>query len=1513
MPPKVQYEKLSLHDQILLRPDTYVGSMRNAATSEPVYTFVGSSFADGKIQKETIMFPDGLLRIFIEAVSNSIDNVWRSMEEKIIPKFIKINIDEKTGKVTVWNDGKNIPTGNHPTENIPIPELIFGNLLTSSNYNDSEERRTSGKNGLGIKACSIFSEFFEVEIYNAQEKVIYTQEWRDNMKTKGDPVIKTKGFPKTLEEGKNGYTKVSFIPDFKRFGLKGFEFGILSQMKKTVLDCALTVSFNRVQTYFNDTLVPIRTLEDYIRYYIVVKKQDSNAPSAITSPQQSDSEESDGDESDEEEKVDKLSTLKVKRTEEEVMTFTTGDSKVYLCAADEWTHISFVNGIFTKDGGCHVDAWSEAIFRPVLTKINGSKKKDKLDIRDIKKHFFLFVFCSLDKPTFDSQSKTKLNGPDVKPDVKDAQLRKILKWGFVKKIEDSLKLKEMLTLKKTTERKKGQSSRIEKLDDAKYAGKKPEQCYLLAAEGASAKTYIIQGMKYGIQGKKGRDFIGVMELKGKILNTRNASSSQIGKNKEVIGLIQALGLQYDVDYTKVENRKKLRYHHFVAATDSDSVSEDTPLLLKNKNGEIEIKRIDSIANEQNWTTNVNSGKEYNTAEYEVWTEQGWTKIKHVMRHLVTKKMYRVNTHTGIVDVTEDHSLIRENGEEVAPKELKVDDYLLHSYPEREILQSSAVIGDLPYSFSDECTIVETDKLEAAHIFFVAKYLGYHVTLDACDTERIFIRISTKKEDTVCNTRVKKIVELEHKEQYVYDLETENHHFQAGVGQLIVHNTDGFHITGLLYNFFHSLFPTVLQIPGFFSFMRVPIVKINYRNKELSFFYQEQARKYIEEHKIKNDHIRYFKGLGTANNKDIEHDFGRRIVQLNPDENADKMIVNVFDKDQTEFRKRWLTSHTTREVFPDIKDYAIEHETVTDFLNLELINFSVDDCKRSIPALLDGMKESYRKILYAAFKRNLKHNGKSLKVAQFAGYVAENTNYHHGEMNLFDTIIGMAQRFVGSNNIPLLVNDGQHGCLDPETEILMWDGSKKKAKDIVVGDKLVGDDGTDRTVQQLTSGVDDMYQITTLGTDRNTYTVNSQHILTLYDAIKSEVIDIKLVDYISLPKYEQEYMYSIKKDTHLRFEVNYIGKGPYNGWSLDKNQRFVLGNFIVTHNSRLLNGADAANGRYIFTKLEEITRLLFRPEDDDYLVNNIDDGDVIEKEYYCPVLPMVLINPTYGGIGTGWSCNIPGYHPKQCIEWIDAWLSAKEGKTVDFPTLTPFYRGFKGTIKVEGSTITTFGVLAKLKNGNYRITEIPIGRRMMSIEKYKEKLLDLKDEGIIKDIVSDDHTDEIVDFTVSSDKQLDHKMLYLIDTISTNNMVCFNSSGKLRKYANTDSILDEYCEVRYKLYHTRKEGEIRKMEDHIQMLESKIGFIGDVVTKKIDLQKLSDEELHAHLVKQKVRMIDDSYEYLLSMQVRSMTKTKMEHLREQLEKEKAILEEYRKISPADMWRNECKEIEKHITF
>jgi DNA topoisomerase-2 len=1123
MSTKVIYQKLALRDQILLRPDTYIGNVKTSLTTDPVWINGIQNF-----EYRQARINDGLLRLVIEVISNAIDNVWRSTESKLTPRYIKINVTSE--QVSVWNDGANISTEIHDTERIPIPEMIFGNLLTSSNYNDNEERKTSGRNGLGSKACNIFSKKFEIKIFNKEEKVMYTQTWEENMKNKSDPVIETKGFPSTIEDGKNGFTCVTFIPDFKRFGETEFTSEHLSMINKLVIDAAMTVHFNKVKVIYNDNVIPIEELSDYVNYYypLVQKSEDE---------EENDSEE-------------------VKENEEIIIT--TKDCKIVLRPSHrgDFTQVSFVNGIHTSHGGIHVDAWCEAFFRPLISRINDKKDKSlHIDIRDIKKYFFIFVFSSLDKPSFDSQSKTRLTGPEVVTEVKNSHITKLLKWKFIEKIEDALKLKELASLKKNMERKKGKVN-VEGLDDANEAGtKKSQECTICISEGLSAKSYIVKGMKEGLKafgGKTGRDYIGVLPIRGKFINVKNASVQTLMNNKEVKSLIQALGLQFDVDYSIEENRKKLRYGRLLVSTDADH--------------------------------------------------------------------------------------------------------------------------------------------------------------------------------------------------------------------------DGTHISALLFNFFQTLFSSLLKNNDFFYFMRVPIVKIDQGSKHapLSFFYQDVANQYIEKNNVPKSKVKYYKGLGTANDNDVKQDFGRRIVQVICDKETNQLMEHIFHKDHTSFRKKWLCDYSPMEEYPNIKDYEIEPLNASTFLNQELIQFSIDDCKRSIPHLLDGFKESHRKVMYGAFKRNLRYSGPTLKVAQFAGYVAEHSGYHHGEDNLLDTIIKLAQRFVGSNNIPLLFNDGAFG-------------------------------------------------------------------------------------------------------------------------------------------SRLSIGKDAANGRYIYTKMDVLTRLIFKEEDDSYLEDHLDDGDVVEKIYYLPILPMVLINPTIAGIGTGWSCNIPAFNPKDLISWIKSWM---EGD--DKPVLKPWYRGFLGTIEMENGRVITKGIYKETKRDTYQITEIPIGKKMLSISRYKEELHSMMEKGLIKTI-RDNSSEEKIDFiiTVRAGASIDHKILGLIDTISLNNMVLFDSNNKIKKYNSVDEILDEYCSKRIDLYKIRREGELKKMKYEEQVLINRIRFVKCIIDDIIVLKNKDEDVLETELEELNFMRVDNKYDYLLSSQIRSMTSKRIEALENSLNDITNRIKILQQKTPQSIWIEELKALEKHL--
>lgn len=1118
-----KYQKLDHVDQILTRSETYIGSTNNDEEQE-IFILKSTSdiivenenvFNGYKIIKKNINYSEGFIKIFAEVMCNAIDNVWNSIQNGVKTNFIKFYINKETNTFTIFNDGLNISTKNHPKENIPLPEMIFGVLLTSSNYNDNEERMTSGRNGYGIKLTNIFSTSFEVEIYNKEEGILYTQLWENNMKKKNSPILSKKGFPKSIEEGKNGYTKITWKPDMNRFNLKNISDDLFAVFEKFILDTAMAVGLlNNTKVMYNDKRIEIKDIQQYVNYYF-------------------------------------------EELPEEKIVISTENSKIFLFCINDPVQVSFVNGNYTKYGGTHVDAWCEAIFKPILEKLNKKleKKKVSLSIKDIKKYFFIFIFCNIDKPEFDGQTKDKLTKPkkeEIKAIIKPSELNKILKWSFIEKINESLQVKEMLELKKT-ERKRGRV-KVEGLDDANFSGKngKSQDCILCLTEGSSARTYVVEGMKYGLFDKKGSDYIGVLPIRGKFLNAKNASISTLTNNKEVNSLIQSLGLQYNVDYTLQENFKKLRYGRLLACVDSD--------------------------------------------------------------------------------------------------------------------------------------------------------------------------------------------------------------------------VDGSHITSLLYNFFHTLYPTLLNVKGFFSFMRTPIIKIIHKNSELVFYHYEQAKKYIQINQPKN--IKYFKGLATSKNNDIKNDFGKCIVNIEKNEETDELMKNIFHKDFSDYRKEWLLNYKPKEYNNDtldqknfiIKNTIIEDINSSEFINNELILFSLDDCKRSIPNMCDGLKESQRKVLFAAFKKGLKYEKESIKVAQLSGFVSEHTNYHHGEDNLHETIIRLAQRYVGSNNIPLFYDDGQFG-------------------------------------------------------------------------------------------------------------------------------------------SRLENGKDAGNGRYIFTKCDLLTRYIFREEDENYIKNREEDGDIIEKEVYYPIIPTILLNGCSAGIGTGFSCSVPNYNLEDLITYIKNWLNGKENIK-----LLPNYKGFNGKIELQNNKIISYGVFEHIKNNVYKITEIPLGKNNYSITKYKEKLHDLEDKDVLK-LMRYDLDSRLINFEISwnGENPPTYEDLFLVDTMHTSNMVLFNSENKLQKYNNIDEIMEDFCNTRFNFYKIRKDGIIKNIELEIPVLENKIKFINEILNNTIDLKNNEDCTLIHLLENKKYYKHENNYNYLLNINIRSMTKNKIKELENELNEKKNNLENYKKLTIKQIWTQELDEL------
>jgi DNA polymerase elongation subunit (family B) len=226
----------------------------------------------------------------------------------------------------------------------------------------------------------------------------------------------------------------------------------------------------------------------------------------------------------------------------------------------------------------------------------------------------------------------------------------------------------------------------------------------------------------------------------------------------------------------------------------DSVANYTPIYLR-VNGEIDICTIEQAAEkygENNWIKCTEEGKQEKEFcelhNVETWTEMGWTKLHRVIRHKLAphKKMIRILTHTGLVDVTDDHSLLAKDGKELSPKDCQVGTELLH----KSVDTSCDLQVNEYFKFKEECEFLSSDWANLSKLAFIAQKSGMHFRLS---TYNNLIRLQIRKHFEDSDNKIQSMHEIEY-DGYVYDLTTENHHFAAGIGNMIVHNTDSVFFT-----------------------------------------------------------------------------------------------------------------------------------------------------------------------------------------------------------------------------------------------------------------------------------------------------------------------------------------------------------------------------------------------------------------------------------------------------------------------------------------------------------------------------------------------------------------------------------------------------------------------------------------------------------------------------------------------------------------------------------------------
>lgn len=518
-----QYTKLSQHDHILKRPGMYIGS----TSSDKITMYVFDDDINAIVKKD-VKVVLGLYKIFDEILVNAADNTVRDAK----CNRIDVNINQEEGTIEVKNNGVSVPVEFHKDEKMYVPEMIFGTLLTSGNYNDDEERVVGGQNGLGAKVTNIYSTWFDVEIQDTVRHKKYYQRFNNNMYKRELPNITD--LPKNNTDS---YTKITFLPDYKKFGLDNLTDDHIALFKRRVYDLAGTTKSN-VKVYYNNEYIDIKTFEDYIKlFYSDKDDEELNIIYQEFNP----------------------------RWQVAVIFDTDCDTK----NPNFVKHVTFVNKISTYDGGTHLNYIMGQIVDKVTQNILAQPKYKSLKIKpsQIKENLTVFINTTIENPVFGSQTKdalkTKISDFKVKCEIDDAFIKKICKSGLLDEIVQVAQIKQLAELEKTDGKKVTNLKKLVKLEDARYAGsKQAHKCTLILTEGDSAKSFAISGLEV-----IGRDYYGVFPLKGKLLNVREATANQLLNNEEIKNLKQILGLKQNKVY---KNTKDLRYGHILILTDSDA-------------------------------------------------------------------------------------------------------------------------------------------------------------------------------------------------------------------------------------------------------------------------------------------------------------------------------------------------------------------------------------------------------------------------------------------------------------------------------------------------------------------------------------------------------------------------------------------------------------------------------------------------------------------------------------------------------------------------------------------------------------------------------------------------------------------------------------------------------------------------------------------------------------------------------------------------------------------------------
>lgn len=479
-------------EHVLKRPGLYVGSPKPVTNNQYIYVENKNKF----IYKEVTYTP-ALLKIIREVIDNSIDEGLRTNWK--FANRIKINI-EKNQKIIIEDNGRGIPCSN--TTGKTMAEMAWCSLRAGSNFDDDDDSTTLGQNGVGVSLTHIMSLDFIGETCDGKTKISIKSD--TNMSNK--KITKTKGVKK--------FTRVSFIPDYKRFEATEFNEQHQELLYSDLM--VLTQIYPKLEIIFNKKSIKHIPFKEFVNLF------------------------------DDDCEILETDGLKI---------------AVFPNKKDDFNNYHNINGLNVINGGNPLNWVINSILKPFTEKLNNKYKNLKQS--DVKNKFSAIVlFTKMSNPRFNSQTKeTCINTySDFKDSIGEIDFKKFAENKLYKNklilesIVEILKIKEEYEKRKALKELKPETKKRVIVDKYWEAFEKKE--YLVLAEGNSARN--------GLAGELGRDIYGYFPLKGKPLNVLEVKPNKIAKSEIIRDILQILKL--DITNPK---RQEPEYKNILIATDAD--------------------------------------------------------------------------------------------------------------------------------------------------------------------------------------------------------------------------------------------------------------------------------------------------------------------------------------------------------------------------------------------------------------------------------------------------------------------------------------------------------------------------------------------------------------------------------------------------------------------------------------------------------------------------------------------------------------------------------------------------------------------------------------------------------------------------------------------------------------------------------------------------------------------------------------------------------------------------------